>query len=44
MGKNSNFEKFLQDVTIDFNGKKLHRSEYDEVVKEYWSHGLHGFW
>jgi hypothetical protein len=31
--QNSDFEKFLQDVTIDFNGKKLHRSEYDGVVK-----------
>jgi hypothetical protein len=32
--QNSDFEKFLQDVKIDFNSRKVHRSEYDEVVKD----------
>jgi hypothetical protein len=31
---NADFEKFLQDVKIDFEGKRIHRSEYDEVVKD----------
>jgi hypothetical protein len=31
---NRGFEKFLQDVKIDFEGKKIHRSEYDEVAKD----------
>jgi len=32
--QNSDFEKFLQDVKIDFEGKRIHRSEYDEVLKD----------
>lgn len=32
--QNSDFEKFLQDVKIDFESKRIHRSEFDEVVKE----------
>jgi hypothetical protein len=32
--QNRDFEKFLQDVKIDFDGKKIHRSEYDDVVKD----------
>ena len=32
--ENSDFEKFLQDVKIDFESKRIHRSEFDEVVKE----------
>ncbi len=32
--QNSDFEKFLQDVKIDFESKRVHRAEYDEVVKE----------
>lgn len=32
--QNSDFEKFLQDVKIDFNSRKVHRSEYDVVVKD----------
>ena len=32
--QNTDFEKFLQDVKIDFESKRIHRSEYDEVVKE----------
>jgi uncharacterized protein len=32
--QNSDFEKFLQDVKIDFESKRVHRSEYDEVVKD----------
>lgn len=31
---NSDFEKFLQDVKIDFESKRIHRAEYDEVLKE----------
>ncbi|GMU84119.1 MAG: hypothetical protein AMXMBFR47_39890 [Planctomycetota bacterium] len=29
--QNSDFRKFLQDVRIDFESKRVHRSEYDEV-------------
>lgn len=32
--QNPDFEKFLQDVKIDFEGKRIHRSEYDEVPKD----------
>jgi hypothetical protein len=32
--QNSDFEKFLQDVRIDFEGRRIHRSEYDEAVKD----------
>ena len=32
--QNIDFKKFLQDVKIDFESKRLHRSEYDEVHKE----------
>jgi hypothetical protein len=32
--QNVDFEKFLQDVRIDFESKRVHRSEYDEVVKD----------
>jgi hypothetical protein len=32
--QNSDFEKFLQDVKIDFESKRVHRSEYDDVVKD----------
>jgi hypothetical protein len=32
--QNSDFEKFLQDVKIDFESKRIHGSEYDEVVKD----------
>lgn len=32
--QNSDFERFLQDVKIDFESKRMHRSEYDEVVKD----------
>lgn len=31
---NQDFEKFLQDVKIDFESKRVHRAEYDDVVKE----------
>lgn len=31
---NSDFEKFLQDVRIDFESKRIHRAEFDEVVKD----------
>jgi len=32
--QNLDFEKFLQDVRIDFESKRVHRSEFDEVVKD----------
>ena len=32
--QNTDFEKFLQDVKIDFESKRIHRSEFDEVVKD----------
>lgn len=31
---NTDFRKFLQDVKIDFNSKRIHKSEYDEILKE----------
>ncbi len=31
--QNSDFGKFLQDVKIDYESKRIHRSEYDIVVK-----------
>jgi len=32
--QNSDFEKFLQDVKIDFESKRIHSSEYDEVIDD----------
>jgi len=32
--QNSGFEKFIQDVRIDFESKRVHRSEYDQVIKD----------
>lgn len=32
--QNSDFEKFLQDVKIDFESKRIHRAEFDEVTKD----------
>lgn len=32
--QNEDFDKFLQDVKIDFESKRIHRPEYDEVVKD----------
>lgn len=32
--QNRDFERFLQDVKIDFESKRIHRSEYDEIVIE----------
>lgn len=31
---NSDFRKFIQDVKIDFDSKRIHKSEYDEVLKD----------
>lgn len=33
-GQNRDFDKFLQDVKIDFESKRIHRAEYDEVPKD----------
>ena len=32
--QNTDFEKFLQDVKIDFESKRVHRAEFDEVLKD----------
>jgi hypothetical protein len=32
--QNSDFEKFLQDVKIDFESKRIHRAEFDEVIPD----------
>jgi uncharacterized protein len=32
--QNPDFEKFVQDVKIDFESKRIHRSEYDDVPKD----------
>lgn len=31
---NSDFDKFLQDVRIDFESKRIHKSEFDEVIND----------
>ena len=31
---NSDFQKFLQDVKIDFDSKRIHKSEYDAILKD----------
>jgi len=32
--QNPDFEKFLQDVKIDFESRRVHRAEYDEVLTD----------
>jgi len=32
--QNADYEKFLQDVKIDFESKRVHRSEFDEVMQD----------
>jgi len=32
--QNSGFQKFLNDVKIDFDSKRIHKSEYDSIIKE----------
>jgi hypothetical protein len=32
--QNNGFAGFIQDVRIDFESKKIHRSEFDEVLKD----------
>lgn len=36
--QNKDFEAFLQNVKIDFESKKIHRYEYDEVSKDIWKY------
>jgi hypothetical protein len=36
--QNTDFREFLKSVKIDFNSRKIHRSEYDEVVKDIDTH------
>ena len=31
---NKDFRKFLQDVKIDFDSKRIHKSEYDEIISD----------
>lgn len=31
---NSDFKKFIQDVKIDFDSKRIHKSEYDSILRE----------
>jgi len=31
---NVDFERFLQDVKIDFESKRIHRAEYDKIISE----------
>lgn len=31
---NSDFKKFLQDVKIDFDSKRIHKSEYDGIIND----------
>lgn len=33
-GENEDFKKFVKDIKIDFESKRIHKSEYDEVVKD----------
>jgi uncharacterized protein len=32
--QNPDFQKFVQDVKIDFESKRIHRQDYDEVLKD----------
>ncbi|HNT69473.1 MAG TPA: HTH domain-containing protein [Syntrophorhabdaceae bacterium] len=32
--QNPDFEKFVEDVKIDFESKRIHKAEYDDIVKE----------
>jgi hypothetical protein len=32
--QNTDFEKFIQDVKIDFESKRIHRAEYDDIPKD----------
>ncbi|KZZ14739.1 hypothetical protein A3750_13620 [Oleiphilus sp. HI0079] len=36
--QNEDFRKFLKDVKIDFDSKRIHKSEYDEVIVDPESH------
>lgn len=32
--QNRDFAKFIQDIKIDFDSKRIHRAEYDQVLKD----------
>lgn len=32
--QNSDFAKFIEDVKIDFEAKRIHKAEYDEILKD----------
>ena len=36
--QNTDFQKFIQDVKIDFESKRIHKSEYDLVIENPESH------
>jgi hypothetical protein len=36
--QSQDFRAFLQSVKIDFNSRKVHRAEYDEVIKDIQNH------
>jgi hypothetical protein len=36
--QNPDFKKFIQDVKIDFEGKRIHASEYDQVEKDIYAY------
>jgi hypothetical protein len=31
---NKDFKKFIQDVKIDFDSKRIHKSEYDSILTD----------
>ena len=33
--QNCDFDKFLQDIKIDFESKRIHRNEYDEIIEPF---------
>jgi len=32
--QNTDFKKFVEDVKIDFDSKRIHRAEYDDIPKD----------
>lgn len=31
---NDKFKRFMQDIKIDFDSKRIHKSEYDEIITD----------
>ncbi|MCK5305752.1 MAG: hypothetical protein KAJ66_01315 [Candidatus Omnitrophica bacterium] len=43
--QNKDFKKFIQDVKIDLESKRMHKSEYDKIIddpEEYIKKKFHG--